>query len=815
MLKKSSMLLIVAAILAFILLGTAGCGKSGSRFANQLPTIRITSYEGYDPSSDIYNIQDTLVFQQRIYWNAEDSDGTITGYAYRVLDANGQPISTPGNKYFDADGSNTPQNVISSLGTGWVLHYKAGADQNIPLDNPQAGKTIWTTRKYAVINFPSAGANGEQMVKTSKFEVIAIDNRGDVTPVPASRYYSTWSAKPTCNVQTTKGDPRGGQVGTGIRMSFSMSDFDPFLSSTPWYYEFKINKRQGIYTPPSNENTVYDDSINPIISTTNWVSTYGTPRINQFLLTLYTDPAISNDFNANGVQVTHTEVVARVYDLAGIVSDTLKYRASDGAVIGKTSVRFAVKQGFKPKTVVYPQKTYGLGDNHFVDYQDEGTLEIYPFTIVGGSQRYATPLFRDLENTLTAVNSANFKAWIRWGWWGEYARVLPSGASIPMNDPYEKKVDAVLDGATNLNYYSEITHFDIRFNGEPYNFPPLAHNIITDAGTGKRWLRIPLNSPLGQTVVLTTLPSGTHTFEVRAVDLQGEFDPNPATFTFTLVDLIPAAQRQGVLIVDDDAPHASFSPQEIVQQKYEHALADYSGQKIFVIRNTESNPGNTNQDQRSRHLAFSDLQKYRLVIHHSDSPNSQGTLPKDHDGLYLYLINGGNLLISGTHLMATQFNSMVGGGQFSFMGHLGLGPVLNASSSLLGNNTGIQNNAFMQKAKGEAGFSDIYVQYQDPNDLTNYPNAAFNTVVNSRRGLSAVAFFNTFTGNPIYRLGCKPTDYVVAPPTQAQFDQFNNKPVAIKTVTGQSKVYLFGFPLSYMDNNTVKTMMNKVLSEVM
>lgn len=815
MLKKSSMLLVVVAILALLMLSLTGCGKSGSRFANQLPTIRITSYEGYDPLSEVYNVQDTLVFQQRIYWHAVDTDGTIAGYAYRVMDANYNPISTPGNKYFDADGSDTPPELLSSLGAGWILHYKPGADQNIPLSSPQANRTIWTTQKYAVINFPSADENGQQAIKTSKFEVVAIDNRGGVTEVPASRYFTTQSARPTCNVQTTKGDPRGGEVGTGIRLSFSMHDFDPFLASTPWYYEFKINKRQGIYTPPATENIVYDDSVNPIISSTEWISTYGTERLNQFLLTLTSNPAISPDFDANGNQLTHTEVVGRVYDLAGIVSDTLKYRDSDGAVIGKTSVRFAVKDGFHPRTVIYPQKVYGLGDYHFVDYADEGALEIYPFTIVGGVQRYATNMFRDTTNTFTAVNSPNFKAWIRWGWWGEYARVLASGAVIYMEDPYEKKVDAVLHSNTLKNYYSEITHFDLRFNGEPYNFPPLAQNIITDNDTGKRWLRIPLNSPLGQTVVLTTLESKTHTFEVRAVDLQGVVDPNPAVYQFKLVDLIPASQRQGILIIDDDPNHTSFSPDDIVAPKYEAALAGFTGTKKFITRTTEQNPGHTLPDQRTRHLAFSDLMSYKLVIHHSDSPNSGSTLPKDHDGLYLYVNNGGNLLMSGTYLMSSMLNTMVTNTQFGFMRNIGLLPVQNSGVSLLGNNTGIQNNPFMQRAVGQTGFPDVFVKYQDDNNLANYPEPGFNNIVNLRKGLSAVTYFTQYSGTPIYRLGCKPTDYPLFPPTQDQYNLFNNQPIGIKNVNGLGKTYLIGFPLSYMSDASIAELFNKVVSEVM
>ncbi|HRX76957.1 MAG TPA: hypothetical protein P5342_05805, partial [Candidatus Cloacimonadota bacterium] len=68
---KSSKLLAVILILVVSALALTGCGKSGNRFDNKLPEIKITSYEGWsddflpsnvDPDSVQY------VFQQRIYW---------------------------------------------------------------------------------------------------------------------------------------------------------------------------------------------------------------------------------------------------------------------------------------------------------------------------------------------------------------------------------------------------------------------------------------------------------------------------------------------------------------------------------------------------------------------------------------------------------------------------------------------------------------------------------------------------------------------------------------------------------------------------
>ncbi len=311
------------------LMVVAGCGKSGSKFANSAPTIKITSYEGVDTQNPFmlddngnqilddqgnpipnpfYQSQTDLensvpiLFQQNIYWHAIDTDGTITGYAYRILDEQGNPMSTPGNKFFDDSGSVTPDNVASKFGLGWILHYKPGANQNIPLDNPNASKTIWSSKKYVTINFPAADENGDTMDRISRFEVIAIDDRGDITQQAAFRKFKTTSPRPTCTVNTTKGNPNGGEVGTGIRLSFSILDSDPYLEDTAWYYEFKLLK----YSYPGNV----------LISSTDWITTSGLPKINQYLLTKYT----SLLFPAILMPVVHNDlhrILGRVYDLAG------------------------------------------------------------------------------------------------------------------------------------------------------------------------------------------------------------------------------------------------------------------------------------------------------------------------------------------------------------------------------------------------------------------------------------------------------------------------------------------------------------------
>jgi hypothetical protein len=61
---KSSKLLIGLIFLLLASVTITGCGKSGTRFNNTAPTIKITSYEGFDDSAT-YSSQDTLIFNKR------------------------------------------------------------------------------------------------------------------------------------------------------------------------------------------------------------------------------------------------------------------------------------------------------------------------------------------------------------------------------------------------------------------------------------------------------------------------------------------------------------------------------------------------------------------------------------------------------------------------------------------------------------------------------------------------------------------------------------------------------------------------------
>jgi len=778
---KSSKLLIGLIFLLLASVTMTGCGKSGTRFNNTAPTIKITSYEGFDDSAT-YSSQDTLIFQQKIYWHANDPDGVIAGYAYRVLDAQDNPIATPGNAFIDTDGSITPPNVLNTHGSGWVIHYLPGADTTIPLSNPEARRSIWTSQKYAVINFPASDANGNPLPKLSTFEVIAIDNRGDVTANAAWRKFNSTSNRPECTVITTKGNPNGGAVGSGVKLSLSMRDSDPFVDPVPWYYEFKLQKL---------------DMQDNVLETTDWIRTDSpnNPKLNEYLLTRDTTPALSYDFT-NGTQVTKTRVLGRAYDLSGVVSDENQ---------NSSKLLFAVKDGFKPKALIYGQKVHGVGDNHYLDYayDDQKTpAEIMPFSVTNGKVRYAIPMFKDFNGKNTAVNSNNFKLWVRWGWHGEYGKVQSNG-NIDYNDvtPYDKKVDTVLNynvSNSTGNYYSEITHFDLRFNDQPYNFPPYATYIQVD-NDGTRWLRIPLNSVLGQGIVLNNMPSGHHKFELRVVDLQN-VPSDPVVYEFELVDPVPVASRTGILIVDDDAASNATSPEPFTTDYYNALFGDYSGTKT-VVRLPD-----VNLDRRDRRLSFSDLQNYKMVVYHSDNIQSKGTLFQDCDAMVLYMQHDGNFMVSSSSQLSGMIGDMVTLNQQSFLNALGI----TYSTTSVASGGSLTTNPYFQIGKGQLGFGDVNLRLTAAGEGTD---SWVNSIISARQGLGAITLFNNISGEAIFKYGCKPTTSTTFPPTQDQFNTLNDKTVGVRNINGAGRAYTIGFPLTYMQFSDSKAVINRILSE--
>lgn len=812
---KSSKLLAVILLLVVSALTITGCGKSGSKFANKLPSITITSYEGWSGDNVPATIDTTnheYAFQQRIFWHAYDPDGVIAGYAFRVLDENMEPIPSPGYQYISrVEDGLIPNTVINSnalLGNskeGWVYHYLPSADQSLGLDDPEAGRTIWTSQKYAVINFNSADEFGNSVAKISHFEVIAIDNRGDIVERSAWRRFRTSSPRPTCYLDTTKGNPDGGDVGSGIRLKFTMHDTDPFILPVPYKFEFRMMK--------------VDDVTGAIVpgSMTDWISTEGQDKIDEFRLTANTTPPLTYDYEEDGTSKnTTTRIIGRATDMAGVLSLPTGANPDSSAVI-----LFKVKPGFRPRTLLYSRKILALGDNHYEDWGDDYNQEPVPFSLAGGRQRYATSLFRDVDGTLSAVHSNNLKVYMRWGWWGEYES--QDGNTYPLDNPYEKKVDVVLSEhspSIPVNYFSEITHFDIRYDDAPFDFlpfPPSEYNFVDP--DGKTWLRVPISSPLLQSIVLTSdqIAPGRHKFEVRCVDMQEKYSQDPATIEFVIHPSIPPANRQGVLIIDDDINSAAASPDAIVDAKYLNMVSGLglNESQIKTVKYGGTGENGTVPDNRQRHISYGLLQPYKMVIYHSDNPTSDGNILKEIDALSLYMQKGGNLVVSHTLKFSSLATEISKSGQrTTLLNTLGLPD--RPRFEIIGG--ALQTNPFMTQATGVAGYPNVDLQHTDP--------PSFNPVVEGRKGLSSVAYYPLgqdgrpyHNGEDIYVIKTKEVGQDASSPNQDQYNLLNGKTVGIRNVNGaaynNSRAYLFTFPLSYMRDDHTKALITKIWSELL
>ena len=154
-------------------------------------------------------------------------------------------------------------------------------------------------------------------------------------------------------------------------------------------------------------------------------------------------------------------------------------------------------------------------------------------------------------------------------------------------------------------------------------------------------------------------------------------------------------------------------------------LEGYNG-NVNVITRTE-----TNEDIRQRAIPFSDLQKYKLVIYHTDNYEKTGNLQLDFDAYSLFLMRGGNLLISHTSLLGAQLTEIANGGlRKTFVTNLGFNKI--PKVSYLNNS----NSPFFQKAVSNmTDYNDLNLHY----DVTGSP--AIHPLIDFRDGLGYLSSF--------------------------------------------------------------------------
>ncbi|MDP8268578.1 MAG: hypothetical protein P9L97_07625 [Candidatus Tenebribacter davisii] len=797
--KKSAIYLIFVTIAVLVFVTSCMDARKGTLNANLQPNITITNYFGAD---SINQITEPQLFQQTIQWSGSDEDGVVVGYAFRILNEDGDPITTPGYDVITEGYDNSDEN-------GWVKFYTPSADQTIPLSQ-SAQTTIWQDNSYATVNFPAANANGDSTNIISNFQVKCIDNAGTESVI-ASKYFQAESNTPTSLIIN---NIQGETVGTAIVFQFQMDDDDPVVGSLPYYFEYKLQRRDNV------TGTVL--TVNEGGYTDEWISTLENSDISL---------SLHSELNGNGL----------IPNEAGQDSTFLVARAIDSALIlsEEVEISFNVKEGFYPGTVIYYGESngeangiYALGAWQFVTYLDEALDDILPSVQTSDGVHNATPFWYDLEEKYTVIGSNDLKIYMRWGYDGEFGITSPTAPTDFTNNPHKERVDVTLDELTGEPYFCEISYYDLRLDGTPYYYPPIpaeGDNLIVD-NDGIQWLRIPFNSPIGQstTITLTSFGGsldnlyGEHTFTVRAVDLQGAVDETPHEFTFTVVTPIPKEEKFGVLIIDDDAPANNTLPELYVDTLYTDITADYAaatGTTTEVINKEELNAMIGSASMGGLHfgkaiISPTDMQKYKVVIYHSDNGTAEFSFWKEFEPFKIYLLQGGNLILSGGSSIKFVHGKCDENGFSIFQEYFGIpsnGNPIGRVSTLY------TENPFFIEAKAQGNLNDIELLLPNPfnNAITN-PNVPFL----SCNGLGPVAYFNDFEGEVIYTYGCKEVadDPPGCPyhinPTQAEYDQYNGLPIALKYETTNNSCYIIGFPLSFMDKGQVTTMMNQILNEI-
>lgn len=445
------------------------------------------------------------------------------------------------------------------------------------------------------------------------------------------------------------------------------------------------------------------------------------------------------------------------------------------------NVYFRVVAGNKPVAMIYPEALVGLGDYHYTIVQDKPALAFYEQIPTSGEEKN-----RQLwgnEGSFVAVNSQDFKLHLRWGYQGQYAE----------DDPFSMATNSCLNEQGQA-YYSKITAFDLRLDGTalPSNSGFVDPVLVTHSD-GSTWLRVQNLRESCRHITLSNLSNGIHVFQVCAVDLQGVYSA-PAAVSINLRPYKPFSQRSGILIVDDSPDHSIYSPEAIVDNIYNTIVPNTWG---AVTTYDVAESGNT-----TLALGFPMLQDYKAIVWHSDNTNSQANLKPNIDALDCYLANNGNLVLSGTNKLYTTFSEINSQCPQFVADRLGISN--SGCYGYLGNS--ITTNPFFVRANGLNGISNVSVE----------TDASFCSLVNTRKGLSIVTYFNPDAGlDFLYGFGCKPVDSTAYPPTQAQYDLYSSKYVAYKYSHLGSNVVVFGFPLSYMKQTEVSSAIQNVLGGIM
>jgi hypothetical protein len=766
-----------------------GCGKKGSLNPLERPEIFITSYEGVEDTEDI--AEEPYLFQKRIYWRGESKGGTVEGYAYRVLDADNVPIRTP-KTLIDAD--------------GWIYHYKPGADQSIPLTNPDV-RTIWTNKVFDVINFP-ASVDGDSSNVVSIFEVKCKDNY-DQESLTAKRYFNVTGSPPDFDVifagrffplkaaslDLPENERIYKTVGLGFDVSFLFTEHTPYTPSVPNYYMFRLEKRNvvtGELIPGSEkpaDGTWYDTSQQKNVSSL-WLTMEGDNQEDfagrdDVFFVLNPDEFENNNPSS---PKTRTHLIAKAVSLGNIHSPN-------------QTAQFSVYENFEPSALVYERRTVVLGRNHFTTFQDDSLQRPLPeqqSPVPGEGTQYGTPFFLDKDGDLAALYSPDLKIYLRWGWKGQFDN----------NDPDQGFINEVHDNVTSIDYLATVKAFDLRLDGDFYNYPPLVQDpdkdYIFEDPDGTKWLRVPRFHPIDTRALLTDVTPGEHHFVVRVLDSQNKTSP-PVDFSFYIKERIPEDQKEGILIVADEVYAGALGYiNEATNTFYDYIVSEYSGPVETLNRNwLKNNVWDPRLHYGRNVVSPTDLESYRLVIWHCDFPTDVGAstnFHEDFDTINLFMRGNGNMLLSAGQNLRNIHTQSRDQGFYNFLFERYFGIPFQEADAILRLSQAFTSNPYFIGADNAPG---------SPLNLPGIDlNLQFHPILPSQGGLGPVAYFNfDLIDDPNVE-----TIYTMR--TTEAGAAYEGEPVAIRRITDNNKTYMFGFPLSYMDQDQVKGMLNLIIDDI-
>lgn len=639
---------------------------------------------------------------------------------------------------------------------GWLWFRAPGADPSIPLNQPGAHRTLWTSSSSLSCDFPSQAGQIHNFVTRATARIKTSD--GSVTehvaPCKTDRLINSTITVPFGDGDTTS---------TGIEFGLNEVIGDIFVEGLfADHFMYRLN--------------IIDADTQAIITAGQWHSSLSSPDLRRVRLTSNTVPAIN--VNSSG---TLTQFESYVVSRQGVEEAT------------HNTVYFNAQQGFRPRALIYPQCLAALGQYHYSWIHSELPSEFYE--LIPPQQGNFLHQLWETDTGYQAVHSADLKLHLQWGYHGQYGVLAANGQTVITNYPWDKELNMCLDDATGSSYGSAVVAFDLRLNSAP--FPALDQfldpSVITHSD-GSQWLRVQNLNALSRHCVLENLPPGELLFEACAVDVQGTYS-DPASVTVSLVPYIPEASRSGILIVDDDRANVSVSPEPWVYDFYVSTVPmNWGGVNTVMAFDTDT--------FQPLPVSMATLQNYKAVVWHMDNPSDPGRLYYSLAALEIYLAHQGKLVVSGTHNLASALNNAVNeapGFSSSRLGITGEYQFGILSSAL-------QTRPFFVQAEGLNGLDDIDL------NLTS----AFNPLVMNRQGLATVSYFNPGTGlDFLYQFGCKPVSAPVAPPTQEQYDLYSSKFVGCRHDQNGASAVLLGFPLSYMEQNDVQIALQDLLGDML